>query len=187
MVHRRNDDLLLRPYQSSDFKAVTAWVPDARFMLQWAGPDFPFPLGAPFLDRHNDRADVNGYCAVWDRRSRPFGYVEVNRKAGSTGRLCRVIIGDPLFRGRGLGRCIVKKALGIGFNQLDMANITLGVFSFNTAALSCYRRLGFKRLKTCYGIYLFGGERWDLIEMQLTRDTFIADRIHGSRPLTRTS
>ena len=36
--------LELRKFTESDYDQLISWVPDARFLMQWAGPKYRFPL-----------------------------------------------------------------------------------------------------------------------------------------------
>ena len=39
----------LRAFEETDIPRLLGWVPDARFLLQWAGPQYKFPLDASQL------------------------------------------------------------------------------------------------------------------------------------------
>ena len=54
-------------------------------------------------------------------------------------------IGDPEHRGQGYGGEAMKLALGFAFGELNLHRVCLTVFSYNTAAISLYERLGFTR------------------------------------------
>lgn len=55
----------------------------------------------------------------------------------------------PYYRGVGLGRALVAKALG-GFQAAGLDRAYLEVTAQNTRAVNMYRAIGFKKVKTLY-------------------------------------
>ncbi len=55
----------------------------------------------------------------------------------------------PEFRGQGLGKSLVMKAL-IGFHESGMKRVSLEVTSENEKAIELYQSLGFKIIRTMY-------------------------------------
>ncbi|WII40453.1 GNAT family protein [Paenibacillus thiaminolyticus] len=58
-------------------------------------------------------------------------------------RIGKVLIGNKSSRGKGYGTQIMQQALRIGFEELQLHRISLGVFDFNESARRCYEKLGF--------------------------------------------
>ena len=74
-----------------------------------------------------------------------IGHIElaaIDRRNGSA-RVCRVLVGDPAYRGRGVGTVMMEKIVEIGFCRLGLHRIELAVFDFNTSAIRCYEKVGF--------------------------------------------
>lgn len=55
-----------------------------------------------------------------------------------------ICIGEKKHRGKGYGTEALKLLLDYGFNTLNLNNIMLSVTENNRAAVSCYKKLGFK-------------------------------------------
>src|SRR5947209_16311724 len=55
----------------------------------------------------------------------------------------------PAYRGRGLGRALVRRALG-GFYRVGLRRAYLEVTAENSGAVLLYRAVGFRRAKTLY-------------------------------------
>ncbi len=55
----------------------------------------------------------------------------------------------PAYRGHGLGRALVRKALG-GFIRAGLRRAYLEVTAENSSAVKLYREVGFRRAKTLY-------------------------------------
>ena len=74
------------------------------------------------------------------------------------------------MRGKGYGKQMIHSALKIGFNEMLLNEISLGVFDFNYPAIKCYQELGFRQYKYLKNVRKFGEEFWNLIMMRLTRE-----------------
>ena len=59
-------------------------------------------------------------------------------------RICRVLIGDKKYRNKGFGSLITNSLVHIGFTKLNLHRLDLGVYDFNTQAINCYEKCGFK-------------------------------------------
>jgi GNAT superfamily N-acetyltransferase len=54
----------------------------------------------------------------------------------------RVLI-DPARRGEGLGTALMHEIVRVGFDELGLHRLQLGVYDFNLEAIACYERVGF--------------------------------------------
>ena len=108
----------LRAFEETDIPRLLGWVPDARFLLQWAGPQYKFPLDASQLlqtlaTTKGDRPSCFMFKALRKVEGDVVGHIElmkINYDEG-TAQLGRVLIGSPQRRGHGLGRAMVESAL----------------------------------------------------------------------------
>ena len=55
-----------------------------------------------------------------------------------------LVIGEEKYRSKGYGSEAVRLVLDYGFNTLNLHSIMLSVHEDNYAALSCYKKVGFK-------------------------------------------
>ena len=81
----------------------------------------------------------------------PIGYVGTIQGVmdrGPIGAIQNVGVA-PEFRGQGLGRALVRKALD-GFRQAGLRRAYLEVTAENSSAVQMYRTVGFRRSKTLY-------------------------------------
>lgn len=165
--------LTLLPFQPADCDRLIAWIPDAAFLLQWAGPQYAFPLTPDQLLATLARARevpprLHVFKARDDATGAIVGHIElmnVDRVAGR-GHIGRVLIGDPAARGRDHGRALVEALLRFAGEELGLRTLTLAVFSFNTSAVACYTRLGFRTFDVTTRPAPDGGE-WELQLMRL--------------------
>lgn len=68
-----------------------------------------------------------------------------------------IFIGDPSFRGKGVGSFATSKTIEIGFNELFLNSIYLTVFSENKAAINSYKKAGFKIVNSDQKHFLSNG------------------------------
>lgn len=178
----------LRAFEEADIPRLLGWIPDARFLLQWAGPQYKFPLDAPQLlntlaAAEGERPSCFMFKALRKVEGDVVGHIELTKVNYDTGtaRLGRVLIGRPEWRSRGLGREMVESALSYAFNRLGFDMITLGVFDFNAQAIACYEALGFTEYERRPNARTFGKERWTLVMMELNRKVW-AEKRAGEQP-----
>jgi RimJ/RimL family protein N-acetyltransferase len=167
----------LQPFNESDFSKLIAEIPDARFLLQWAGPKYTYPLDAAQL---NDtltntigaKPSYQVFKAIRPDASVTVGHIQlmdIDYNAASCV-LGRVLIFQK-YRGNGLGKAMVQKAVKSAFENLHLAEVTLGVFDFNTPAIDIYKSLGFSEFQFNRGARQFQNESWNVIKMKLNKDS----------------
>lgn len=154
----------LRPFTLDHTEALAAWFPDEASLVQWGGADMVFPL-----DRQQTRDFLREAEADPPRRWL-FNGVEEGAVVGhaqcaldwrhGVGRLARVAV-NPAFRGRGLATpflsMIVQRVFAIpGFERME-----LNVYTFNTAAIRTYEKLGFVLEGVRRSSVRVGTARWD--------------------------
>lgn len=186
--------LELQAFTAADFDQLISAVPDAGFLLQWAGPQYVYPLDQAQLEdtlakSEGETPRVLAYKAVLLPRAGQAGRPAPGGRAVTAGhvqlldidrqyRSCvlgRVLI-FPEFRGRGLGKAMVAAALGEAFDRLGLRDVTLAVFDFNLPALATYRSQGFVEFDR--GSHDFAGQTWTYRRMAVSAREWR----HRSRP-----
>lgn len=167
--------LELRCFESSDCDCLIDWIPDARFLLQFAGPGYSWPLDKAQLEQTLQAAQGEdpGYYrfkAVDGSTDEGVGHIQlgVNREK-RTGLVQRVLVGNPACRGKGMGVRMLSLLCEFAFKELQLKELTLSVFDFNASAIACYERVGFEESGRKDGARQFGEESWNAIFMSLKR------------------
>jgi RimJ/RimL family protein N-acetyltransferase len=173
----------LRPFEETDIPSLVSWIPDARFLLQFAGLQYKYPLdNAQLLESiektRGERPLDFMFAAVRQPGGTVIGHVELLSVdyAQRRARLGRVLIGPAEWRGKGYGRAMTTEALDYGFNSLGLEEISLGVFDFNQPAVSCYEKLGFIQSDFRPNARTFEHEQWNLVIMKLGKQTWLKER-----------
>lgn len=182
------DLIKLLPFDKSDYPRLIAEIPDARFLLQWAGPRYTFPLDNVQLNdtlarSRGEKPSYLVFKAVTSGSQDTVGHVQLMNidyeiRSSSLGR----ILIFRKHRGSGFGHEMVKKVLRIAFSELDLNELTLGVFDFNDAAIRIYRKSGFSELQRIEEAREFEGASWNLIRMKLSREDWLKNEHRDHRP-----
>ena len=136
----------LERFSNEDFKRFISWIDNESFMYQFAGPIFTFPLTVDQLEDYISDKNRIVFRVVNQTTKKVIGHGEINRidSKNKNARLCRILIADENNRNKGFGAMIIDELLKIGFGELGLHRIDLGVFEFNKSAINCYEKCGFK-------------------------------------------
>ena len=174
-----NELIKLQPFYESDFQQLIVEIPDARFLLQWAGPKYTFPLDSSQLsdtlvNAIGEKPFFQVFKAIKSDTSATVGHIQLMNIDYNSG-VCvlgRVLIFQK-FRVNGFGKAMVCAAINIAFEDLKLAEVTLKVFDFNTPAISLYKSIGFCDSKFEKGARQFQNENWNVITMKLNKDSWL--------------
>ena len=115
----------------------------AESLMQFAGPGFTYPLTRQQLDKSLSDENRLAFKLVGTGSEMMVGYAEIYLTPESA-YLGRILIGNPLDRGKGLGSQLVTLLVTYAFTVLAKAKVQLNVFEWNTGAIRCYEKAGFK-------------------------------------------
>lgn len=136
----------LEKFTNTDFDRFIRWIDNESFMYQFAGPIFTFPLTENQLSDYISDKNRKVYRVINQETGKVIGHGEINRidKRNKSARLCRILIANKNNRNKGLGTMIINELLKIGFEELELHRIDLGVLEYNKSAIRCYEKCGFK-------------------------------------------
>ena len=161
--------LTLRPLQAGDCDRLLSWIDSEDALYQWSGARaFSWPLDRGQLLRDLAAAgDAELTFAATEASGEMVGHVrlEVNRhhRLGYIGRVAVA----PDQRGRGLGTALMRALARHAFDELALHRLNLVVYTFNTAAIACYRAVGFEVEGRMRDSTLGSDGYWDGLTMAL--------------------
>ena len=168
--------ITLRKFEEVDIPLLVGWIPNARFLLQWAGPQYMYPLDkfqllSTIEKTKGEKPSHFMFSACHQTGGAYIGHIELMSVdyEKKTAMLGRVLIGQTDYRGKGWGTVMIAEALKFGFNTLGLTEINLGVFDFNQSAIACYKKLGFSEYEFRENARQFENERWNLMMMKLPK------------------
>ncbi|MDP4098656.1 GNAT family N-acetyltransferase [Paenibacillus sp. P96] len=171
-----DSDVRLVYMLDEDLPLMQQWASSAEFQLQWSGSTWEHPLQLAMLKQYMEDANNSAasgklvYKVLHGLSGDVIGTISIGLdRRNLSGRVGKVVIGHPEYRGRGCGTRLIEEALRIGFAGLQLHRITLAVFDFNESAIRAYERAGFQReglMRECAKI---GESYWSTIEMGILR------------------
>jgi RimJ/RimL family protein N-acetyltransferase len=168
----------LEYFTQQDFQQLIDWVDNEELLLNWAGTQFKIPLTVEKLEWYirdaNDfeNSDTLVYKAVDTETGQSVGHISLSviNRPNRSARLTRVLVGNSAERGKGIGEQMTKEMLKIGFEDLGLHRMSLGVYSFNESAIRCYEKCGFKVDGVLRDIKKHQDTYWSLMEMSILED-----------------
>lgn len=162
----------LEPFKKEDFSRLISWSSNEEALIQFAGTVFTFPLTKTQLtDYVNDKNRLS--YKVLSEKNEIIGHAEISPSEDKdTVKICRILIGDKAFRGKGLGKEIINKLLNIAFNSLNKNRAELNVYDWNIGAIKCYEKVGFITNTDKNSTSIVKSKIWNSINMIITKETF---------------
>lgn len=169
----------LEHFGKEDFKQLMEWINDEHLITNWAGSLFRYPLTEESLDWYikdtNDlhTSDAFVYKAIDTQLGKTIGHISLGgiSKKNNAARISRVLIGNTTERGKGYCTKMVSAVLKIGFDEMKLHRISLGVYDFNTSAIRCYEKAGFVKEGLMRDVLKYDENTyWSLYEMSILED-----------------
>jgi len=164
----------LKDINEKDFQQIINSIPNARFLLQWAGTEYTYPLDNTQLKKSLEKPTIKMFKAIKSNTFESIGHIQL-LKIDYDNLSCvlgRVLIFSE-FRNNGLSKELVNCAINYAFIKLGLNEITLNVFDFNKSAISTYKKVGFVEYEFIENARQFQNENWNLIKMKLYKDDWI--------------
>jgi RimJ/RimL family protein N-acetyltransferase len=141
----------LIPFTINHYKFIQDEIKSAKFLMQWAGPKYIYPLKWEQIKNQIEEQDETGYknylySAQCLNSHEIIGHVQLSRVDSKDiiGNIGSVLVFSK-FRNNGIGSKILKEIMNIGFIEKQMIELRLGVFDFNFTAIKCYQKIGFTK------------------------------------------
>ncbi|MEI4718698.1 GNAT family protein [Bacillus cereus] len=169
MYERSKEVIKLESFKKFDFKQLINWINSEEFLIQWSGNAFTFPLDEQQLEKYIESANTLAFKVVDEETSDVIGHISLGQidNINKSARIGKVLVGNTKMRGRSIGKHIMKAVLHIAFDELKLHRVTLGVYDFNTSAISCYEKIGFVKEGLLRESKRVGETYWNLWEMSM--------------------
>ncbi|MDM5375617.1 GNAT family protein [Bacillus bombysepticus] len=169
MYERSLEVIKLETFKKSDFKQLINWINSEEFLIQWSGNAFTFPLGEQQLEQYIESENTLAFKVVDEETSEVIGHISLGQidNINKSARIGKVLVGNTKMRGRSIGKYMMKAVLHIAFDELKLHRVTLGVYDFNSSAISCYEKIGFVKEGLLRETKRVGETYWNLWEMSM--------------------
>ena len=164
-----------RKFDRDDFDRLISWVSSPAALRDWAAMFFFHPLDHRQLRNYlqsvrSEEARRRIYTVIDTADSRVVGHIELSQIwPHLSGRISRVLVGEPRDRGKGLGSAMVRCLARQAFEEFQFDRIDLGVSDRNRAAVACYEKVGFVHVGTWPGAFQTQAGTIDVYWMTLRR------------------
>ena len=175
----RGEKVGLAVMEKSDLEAFRGWISDPEVSV-FLGPAFWRTYTREDEEEWYERTRKEQRTVVFSLMTLPeeklIGNTSLFDIDAMNGRAeLGIFIGDKEYWGKGYGTEATMLMLDYGFNALNLHSISLRVYSFNTRAIKCYEKAGFKMAGRLREAVLRVGERHDELFMDLLRGDFRAE------------
>lgn len=167
-----NQDIRLEKFSETDFDTLLSWVKEEKELIQFAGPIFSFPLTREQLRNYLTDTKRHAFKVIHNDTNTTIGHCEAYKTDKQNSKLCRILIGDKNFRGKGYGTILIKILTEWSFDNLNTNFVDLNVYDFNTSAIKSYENVGFKKIYTNQATTQVNNENWASYKMTVTREEF---------------
>jgi len=156
----------------------------------WNNKDFMNYSGR--INPYSKEELINWIQATWKEREEKkaftFAIIKINDKViigtirlkivNIISRRADISIGifNPIFRDKGLGTESLKLLIDFAFNTMNFLSLELKVFTKNKRAVSCYEKLGFKKVGVRRKADFVDGEYLDDLVMDLLIEEWKNDK-----------
>ncbi len=172
----------LEYFVKSDCAQLINWIKDEELLINWSGTLFHFPLTEESMNWYiEDINDLNTSSAlvykVKDTETNTvIGHISLGNisRKNQSARITRVLIGDEENKGKGFCKKMIQAILKIGFEDLHLHRISLGVYDFNASAIKCYQKAGLMIEGNTRECLLVKDKWWSLIEMSILENEWKA-------------
>ncbi|HLV43252.1 MAG TPA: GNAT family protein [Brumimicrobium sp.] len=158
----------LVPFSEEDFIIFKSWIHSAEELFQFAGPLIPYPVTDNDLRKYINMKDRKPFKVVLNATQESIGHCELNF-SNKIPRLSRILIGEKDNRNKGVGEYIVQEMVALLFQDPKINKVDLNVFEWNTAAISCYEKVGFRIIQENTDKMIVNEKVWTRLNMVLER------------------
>lgn len=170
MIYERSMKVIkLETFKKSDFKQLIGWIDSEEFLIQWSGNAFAYPLNEQQLENYIESSNTLAFKVIDEQSLEVVGHISLGQidNINKSARIGKVLVGDTKMRGRSIGKLMMKAVLQVAFEELKLHRVTLGVYDFNTSAISCYEKIGFVKEGLLRDSKKVGETYWNLWEMSM--------------------
>ncbi len=159
----------LELFKEPDFLRLINWINTEEEQMIFSAEIFSFPITNEQLKNYLNKKNRIIYKVIDKNSKEVIGHAELNNinYKSKNARICRVLIGDKKYRNKGYGTQTMNALIKIGFDELKLHRIDLGVFDFNKSAIKCYQKCGFEIEGLLKENILIKGKYWSTYNMSI--------------------
>lgn len=162
----------LKIFTEDEIESLISWIESKELCLQWAGPNYTYPLTRTqllnALKESSENDSLKIYSVYDEKNDEIIGHIQLRiDKLNNSARIGKVLIGNKKYLNKGYGTDLIKKILKKGFIEFKLHRIELGVFDFNIGAIKSYTKAGFNKEGVLRDYRKNNDDYWSLINMSI--------------------
>jgi len=159
----------LEKFTEDDFEQFIGWMDTEKFMYQFGGASFTFPVTVEQLSNYLADTTHRIYRVVDTATDKVIGHASISHLnvKNKSARLCRILIANEQDRSKGYGRQLIRALLKVCFEELALHRVDLGVIEFNKTAIRCYQSCGFRIEGTLRESFVIDDEYYSVHNMSI--------------------
>jgi RimJ/RimL family protein N-acetyltransferase len=163
----------LTAFEPRDLPTLARWYQDAAFLRLFDAdacePKTEAQLAGYLEEQHRSKTAFVFAIRLLDQDDL-IGYIELDGIVWAQGSgWISIGFGDAIHRSHGHGTEAMRLLLDFAFGELNLRRVQLTVFSYNTAAIRLYEKLGFQREGTFREFVQRDGQLYDMVLYGLLR------------------
>ncbi|HEX5150363.1 MAG TPA: GNAT family protein [Parafilimonas sp.] len=159
----------LMSFAEKDFERFVSWIDSKELLITIAGNYFSYPLIADQLRTYLDDEKSYSFNIVDTDENKIIGHAEICETGSKIFKIDKLLIGNRSSRGKGLCYPVMQALVHHAFTQLHASMVELNVFDWNTAAIKCYEKTGFKINAGKTAFFEAGDKKWIALNMQIKK------------------
>ncbi len=160
----------LEPFTNEDFEKLISWIDNKELLIQFAGSVFEYPLTAEQLTIYISDNKRFAFKVIDVNMNETIGHAEIYLTEPDTSRLCRILIGNKEYRGKGRGQQTVQQLTDYSFEKFKVEVVELNVYDWNISAIKCYEKAGFITNPNKSKKIEVDGKIWTAINMKILKN-----------------
>lgn len=163
----------LRPYiPCRDFDEIKNWISDERTHAMWCARLIGYPIEKEnfesFMQEIAAKFGDSPYVVTSDE-GRIVGFFCYSVDLDTNEGMLKFVMVDPSQRGKGIGKEMLRLAVGYAFDITGAEAVQLNVFSENIRAIKCYESVGFTVRRTDADAFRYKDEAWGRCNMVIKK------------------
>lgn len=159
----------LTSFTEKDFDQLIAWVDSSELLITIAGNYFSYPLIKEQLHKYLLDEKSHSFNIVDTDANKVVGHAELVNMNNGLYKIDKLLIGDKDQRGKGTGEKVMNLLVQYAFENLNASTVELNVFDWNTSAIRCYEKTGFKINEAKSALFKVGDKEWLALNMQVSK------------------
>lgn len=135
---------MLKAFEEPDFPILQSWVKSRELLFRFSAVELSYPLSLEQWQTYQHKFPERRQYLASLENGAPYAFGEIIPLDEKSVRLSRLLVGDALQRGKGLGGRLIRELISEAQAQFVVERIDLFVLADNHRAIRCYEKAGFQ-------------------------------------------